>query len=162
MICQPDTLYTGFQNRIDYTYSSKPKKHLLTMLLVSFTNYDSSGFVALQEPITTLGFLLVLVSFSFFFFFIFCGGWGFCLYIVLNWNHFWDEAFFFFNLRINFLFIYCGLFPFILVVFCVVSFFHYVSAKFPLAFFRWFFFIPRPRIGMLSLVTVSPVITAFP
>ena len=29
----------------------------------------------------------------------------------------------------------------------------------PLAFFRWF--LPRPRIGMLSLVTVSPVITAF-
>ena len=28
----------------------------------------------------------------------------------------------------------------------------------PLAFFRWF--LPRPRIGMLSLVTVSPVITA--
>ena len=38
-------------------------------------------------------------------------------------------------------------------------FFHYVSAKFPLAFFRWI--LPRPRIGMLSLVTVSPVITAF-
>ena len=30
----------------------------------------------------------------------------------------------------------------------------------PLAFFRWFF-LPRPRIGMMSLVTVSPVITAF-
>ena len=29
----------------------------------------------------------------------------------------------------------------------------------PLAFFRWF--LPRPRIGMMSLVTVSPVITAF-
>ena len=29
----------------------------------------------------------------------------------------------------------------------------------PLAFFRWF--LPRPRIGMLILVTVSPVITAF-
>ena len=42
------------------------------------------------------------------------------LYIGLNWNHFWDEAL---NLRINFYsFIYCGLFPLILVVFlCVVS-----------------------------------------
>ena len=29
----------------------------------------------------------------------------------------------------------------------------------PLAFFRWF--LPRPRIRMMSLVTVSPVITAF-
>ena len=29
----------------------------------------------------------------------------------------------------------------------------------PLAFFRWF--LPWPRIGMMSLVTVSPVITAF-
>ena len=38
-------------------------------------------------------------------------------------------------------------------------FFHYVSAKFHL----WPSSgdLPRPRIGMLSLVTVSPVITAF-
>ena len=39
-------------------------------------------------------------------------------------------------------------------------FFHYVSAKFHL----WPSsgdFLPRPRIGMMSLVTVSPVITAF-
>ena len=38
-------------------------------------------------------------------------------------------------------------------------FFHYVSAK----FHRWpsSCDLPRPRIGMLSLVTVSPVITAF-
>ena len=44
------------------------------------------------------------------------------------------------------IFIYCGLF-------------HYVSAKFHL----WPSSgdLPRPRIGMLSLVTVSPVITAF-
>ena len=43
--------------------------------------------------------------------------------------------------------------------FCVVFFFHYVSAKFHL----WPSSgdLPRPRIGMLSLVTVSPVITAF-
>ena len=58
------------------------------------------------------------------------------------------------------IFIYCGLFVLILVVFlCVVSSFTTLSAKFPL----W----PssddllRVRIGMLSLVTVSPVITAF-
>ena len=38
-------------------------------------------------------------------------------------------------------------------------FFHYVSAKFHLRPSSGD--IPRPRIGMLSLVTVSPVITAF-
>ena len=38
------------------------------------------------------------------------------------------------------------------------SFFFFFQIS-PLAFFRWF--LPRPRIGMLSLVTVSPVITAF-
>ena len=38
-------------------------------------------------------------------------------------------------------------------------FFHYISAK----FHHWPSSgdLPRPRIGMLSLVTVSPVITAF-
>ena len=75
---------------------------------------------------------------------------------VFNWNHFEMRLF---NLRINF-FIYCGLFVLILVgVFCIVSFFHYVSAKFHL----WPSSgdLPRPRIGMLRLVTVSPVITAF-
>ena len=58
------------------------------------------------------------------------------------------------------IFIYCGLFVLILVVFFVCCFFfHYVSVKFHL----W----PssgdllRPRAGMLSLVTVSPVFTAF-
>ena len=62
------------------------------------------------------------------------------------------------------IFIYCGLFFLILVFFFFVFFlccffFHYVSAKFPL----WPSSgdLPRPRIGMLSLVTVSPVITAF-
>ena len=65
------------------------------------------------------------------------------------------------------LFIYCGLFVIIFVVFlfffvcvCVCCFFfHYVSAKFHL----WPSSgdLPWPRIGMLSLVTVSPVITAF-
>ena len=45
------------------------------------------------------------------------------------------------------------------VFFLCCFFFHYVSAKFHL----WPSSgdLPRPRIGMLSLVTVSPVITAF-
>ena len=62
------------------------------------------------------------------------------------------------NLRINF-FIYCELFIPILVVCLCCFFFHYVSAKFHL----WPSSgdLPRPRIGMMSLVTVSPVITAF-
>ena len=74
--------------------------------------------------------------------------------IVFNWNHFEMR---FLNLRINF-FIYCKLFVLILVVFCCF-FFHYVSAKFHL----WPSSgdLQRPRIGMLTLVTVSPVITAF-
>ena len=59
------------------------------------------------------------------------------------------------------IFIYCGLFVLILLVFFFLCcfFFHYVSAKFHL----WPSSgdLPRPRIGMLSLVTVSPVITAF-
>ena len=59
------------------------------------------------------------------------------------------------------IFIYCGLFVLILVVFLgffCCFFFHYVSAK----FYLWPSSgdLPRPRIGMLSLVTVSPVITA--
>ena len=63
------------------------------------------------------------------------------------------------------IFIYCGLFVLILVVFffwgggLCCFFFHYVSAKFHL----WPSSgdLPRPRIGIMSLVTVSPVITAF-
>ena len=58
------------------------------------------------------------------------------------------------------IFIYCGLFFLILVGFFLCCFFfHYVSAK----FHHWPSSgdLPRPRIGMLSLVTVSPVITAF-
>ena len=53
-------------------------------------------------------------------------------------------------------FIYCGRFVLILVVFVL---FHYVSPKFHL----WPSSgdLPRHRIGMLSLVTVTPVITAF-
>ena len=64
------------------------------------------------------------------------------------------------NQRINFLFI-ADFFVLILVgFFCVCCFFfHYVSAKFHL----WPSSgdLPRPRIGMMSLVAVSPVITAF-
>ena len=63
----------------------------------------------------------------------------------------WELIFFFF--------IYCGLFVLILVGFLCCFFFHYVSAKFHL----WPSSgdLPRPRIGMMRLVTVSPVITAF-
>ena len=61
--------------------------------------------------------------------------------------------------KLSLIFIYCGLFVLILVVFVLFL----LSLRFgqisPLAFFRWF--LPRPRIGMMSLVTVSPVITAF-
>ena len=48
---------------------------------------------------------------------------------------------------------------FLFVFFLCCFFFHYVSAKFHL----WPSSgdLPRPRIGMLSLVTVSPVITVF-
>ena len=74
--------------------------------------------------------------------------------IVFNWNHFEMRLL---NLRINFylLWTFCphlGSF-----LFCF--FFHYVSAK----FYLWPSSgdLPRPGIGMLSLVTVSPVITAF-
>ena len=62
----------------------------------------------------------------------------------------------FFNLRINF---------YLLRTFCphlgspLCCFFHDVSAK----FYLWPSSgdLPRPRTGMLSLITVSPVITAF-
>ena len=57
------------------------------------------------------------------------------------------------------IFIYCRLFVLILVVFVLFL----LSLRFgqisPLAFFWWF--LLRPRIGMLSLVTISPIITAF-
>ena len=71
--------------------------------------------------------------------------------IILRWGFLiWELIFF----------IYCGLFVLILVVFFLCCFFfHYVSANFHL----WPSSgdLPRPRIGMVSLVTVSPVITAF-
>ena len=78
-------------------------------------------------------------------------------WFVFNWNNFEMRLF---NLRIIFIF-------YLLRTFCphLGSFFvlFLLSLRFgqisPLAFFRWF--LPRPRIGMMSLVTVSPVITAF-
>ena len=70
--------------------------------------------------------------------------------IILRWGFLIWELIFFNLLRTFFL---------ILVVFVLFL----LSLRFgqisPLAFLRWF--LPRPRIGMLSLVTVSPVITAF-
>ena len=64
------------------------------------------------------------------------------------------------HLNCELIFFYCGLFVLILVVFFVLFL---LSLRFgqisPLAFFRWF--LPRPRIGKLSLVTVSAVITTF-
>ena len=57
------------------------------------------------------------------------------------------------------IFIYCGVFVLILVVFVLFLLSLCFGQISPLAFFRWF--LPRPRIGMLSLLTVSPVITAF-
>ena len=74
--------------------------------------------------------------------------------LVFNWNNFEMRLL---NLRINFylLWTFCPH----LGSFCVVFFFHYVSAKFHL----WPSSgdLSRPQIGMLSLVTISPVITAF-
>ena len=70
-----------------------------------------------------------------------------------NWNHFEMRLL---NLRINFyLLTFCPH----LGSFLRCFFFHYVSAK----FYLWPSSgdLPRPRIGMLNLVTVSPVITAF-
>ena len=74
--------------------------------------------------------------------------------VVFNWNHFEMRLL---NLRINFylLLTFCPHF----VSFFGCFFFHYVSAK----FHHWPSSgdLQRPRIGMLSLVTVSLVITAF-
>ena len=57
------------------------------------------------------------------------------------------------------IFIYCGLFFLILVVFCVVSSFTTFRPNFTSGLLQ--VILPQPRIGMLCLVTVSPVITAF-
>ena len=55
--------------------------------------------------------------------------------------------------------IYCGLFVLILVVFCVVSSFTTFRPNFTSGLLQVIY--RDLRIGMLSLVTVSPVITAF-
>ena len=76
---------------------------------------------------------------------------------VFNWNHFEMRLL---NLRINFFYYLLRTFcPHLGNFFLCCFFFHYVSAKFHL----WPSpgDLPRPRIRMLSLVTVSPVITAF-
>ena len=57
------------------------------------------------------------------------------------------------------IFIYCRLFVLILVVFCVVSSFTTFRPNFTSGLLQ--VILLRPRIGMLSLVTVSQVITAF-
>ena len=74
---------------------------------------------------------------------------------VFNWNHFQMRLL---NLRIN-VYLLRTFCPHLGRFFVCCFFFRYVSAKFHL----WpsSCDLPRPRIGMLSLVTVSPVITAF-
>ena len=57
------------------------------------------------------------------------------------------------------IFIYCGFFVLILVVFCVVSSFITFRPNFTSGLLQ--VILPRPRIGMMNLVTVSPVITDF-
>ena len=70
------------------------------------------------------------------------------LYLSFNWNHFEMRLL---NLRLNFLFI-----ADFLSSSRYFFFFYYILAK----FHHWpsSGFLPRPQIGMLSLVTVSPVV----
>ena len=74
--------------------------------------------------------------------------------LVFNWNHFEMRLF---NLRINFYLL--RTFPPHLGSFCVVSSFTTFRPNFTSGLLQ--VILPRPRIGMLSLVTISPVITAF-
>ena len=76
--------------------------------------------------------------------------------LVVNWNHFEMR---FLNLRINFFYLLRTFFPHLGSFFCVVSSFTTFRPNFASGLLQGIF--PRPRIGMLSLVTVSPVITAF-
>ena len=64
------------------------------------------------------------------------------------------------NLRINFYLLrtFC---PHLGSFFCVVSSFTTFRPNFTSGLLQVIFFLPRPRIGMMSLVTVFPVITAF-
>ena len=76
--------------------------------------------------------------------------------IILRWGFLiWELIFIYWGLFCPHL----GSFFFVFFFVCVVFFFHYVLAKFHL----WPSSgdLPRPRIGMLCLVTISPVITAF-
>ena len=76
-------------------------------------------------------------------------------YSVFNWNHFEMRLL---NLRINFFYLLRTFCPH-LSSFCVVSSFTTFRPNFTSGLLQ--VILPRPRIGMLSLVTVSPVITAF-
>ena len=75
-------------------------------------------------------------------------------YIVFNWNHFEMRLL---NLRINFYLLrtFCPH----LSSFCVVSSFTTFQPNFTSGLLQ--VILQRPRIGMLSLVTISPVIIAF-
>ena len=70
-----------FRNQVRYS-STLSLKHLKESLTLKLTLFP--GLTLPVKKKTT--FLRLEIS----------------LYIVLNWNHFWDEAFFYFNLRINF------------------------------------------------------------
>ena len=76
------------------------------------------------------------------------------LVLVFNWNHFEMRLL---NMRINFYLLrtFCPH----LGSFCVVSSFTTFLPNFTSGLLQ--VILPRPRIGMLSLVTVFPVITAF-
>ena len=108
----------------------------------------TKGFIANQTPITNVWCSLLQIS-QIFHWIINIDG------FVFNWNHFEMRLL---NLRINF-YLLRTFYPHLGRVFFCCFFFHYVSAKFHL----WPSSgdLPRPRIGMLSLVTISPVITAF-
>ena len=74
--------------------------------------------------------------------------------IIFNWNHFEMRLL---NLRINFYLLrtFCRH----LGSFCVVPSFTMFQPNFTAELLQGI--LPQPRIGMMSLVTVSPVITAF-
>ena len=77
------------------------------------------------------------------------------IFDLFNWNHFEMRLL---NLRINFFYLLRTFCPH-LDSFCVVSSFTTFWPNFTSGLLR--VILPRPRIGMLSLITVSPVITAF-
>ena len=73
---------------------------------------------------------------------------------MIFWDMFRKKSIFY-----NFFFIYCRIFCAHLGSFCVVSSFTTFQPNFTSGLLQ--VILPRPRIGMLSLVTVCPVITAF-